>query len=210
MFSPQGSYNHPTSSTNTYHHSSSKQPPTNSNSLANPNNGAIPANCVKRARSNDTQNVSPIESRLHPAVKSNGATPSASNSGGGGSNSGGGGGGETRNRRSNSQTGSPLPSSNQSLFNASMLSPTNMNLNSPHNHHPAFFSPFQPYAGMMGTLAAAATIPPSPIGGLMGFPPNFSRLGLGGLNSSGSAVTHGNLPGSATSRHTSSALEGKS
>jgi len=115
-----------------------------------------------------------------------------------------GGGGE---RRPSSHTDTILPST-PNMFASSLLSPTSMGLAGPHSD---FLSQIPSYL-QMSTLAAAASLPASSLGGFMGFP-GFKGLSSpvgSGLGPPGSSVAPVDHAGSAGSRRAASALEGKS
>ena len=102
----------------------------------------------------------------------------------------------------NAGTNGPIGRHN--IFNTPMLSP-GINMTSPHNSPHAFLPNFSSYF-------AAASLPTSPLGGLMNLP-NFKSLASPmnmGLKGPGSTVPPGGHPGGNASRHATSALEGKS
>ena len=117
---------------------------------------------------------------------------------------------DVRMNRTSSNSETSLSSSSNSggsrtnLYNSPLLSPSNINLSSPHSN--------QPLLSNFSYLAAAAGLPPSPLGGLMGFP-GFNGLTSPlhmGLNPSGAPVGPVGRISSSDSRLNASALEGRS
>ena len=101
-------------------------------------------------------------------------------------------------------SGGNAPSTRQNVFNSPMMSSINIG-SPPNNSHP--FLPNFPYF-------TAGGLPPSPLGGLMGFnfkgiPSPISPMNMG-LKPPGASVATAGHPGSSAPRHASSALEGKS
>lgn len=111
---------------------------------------------------------------------------------------------DTRDRRPDSESNSISNSRQQNIFSPSMLSP-GMTMTSPHHN---------PHHGFMPNFSyfAAASLPNSPLGSLMGFS-NYkglpSPLNMA-MKSPGPSVAPGGHPTAAASRHASSALEGRS
>ena len=108
---------------------------------------------------------------------------------------------------SNSETSlhsSSTGGSRTNLYNSPLLSPSNINLGSPHAT--------QPLVSNLPYLAAAAGLPPSPLGGLMGFP-GFNGLPSPlhmGLNPPGPPVGSVSRLTTNDSRLNTSAVEGRS